>query len=420
VANTEDFDWEKLDLRLSSVFQPSTPIGDNELFRGRKSQVRLVVDAINQPGRHAILFGGRGVGKTSLGQTLPARLRTIEPTPIISPFIACDSSDDYSSIWFKVFSEIEYQVSINPLLEGFKYETKEEEFEDAAIYEWTPYAVRRQIESLGNQGVLYVVIDEFDKMDSPEDRQLIADTIKLFSDRAVRATIILIGVSDDVMGLIDDHRSIERCLAQIPMPRMPRGELESIVVRGLEKVGMAIKEQALAEISGLSKGLPTYAHLLALHSSRKAVASKMRCIILEHVKLAIKTAISETEETVRTEYDKAIYSPRETLHSSVLLACAMASTDEFGRFQPNSVCEPMHAITGKTFTSDRFSKHLKDFCNPERGSVLRRMGGEYKWRYQFTNPLIQPFVLMKGLDAGKITESQLQLDPDPEHPLFRE
>jgi len=423
MSDTPKIDYEAIALRLSNVFQPAAPINRDELFRGRIPQVRAVVDAINQPGRHAIIFGGRGVGKTSLGQTLRARLTTDEPFPVIAPLIACDSSDDYSSIWNKVFSEIEYlngdessETALSPAFESESNPYKN------ILPEWTPFEVRRKIEPIARRGLLYVVLDEFDKIEDPDVRQLVADTIKLFSDRAVPATLIVIGVSDNATGLIDDHRSIERCLAQIPMPRMPRAELEQIVTLGLKKVDMEIKENALFEITGLSKGLPTYAHLLALHASRYSLDHKTLTVTLEHVKRAIRTAISQTEETIRTDYDKATYSSRKTLHAHVLLACAMARTDEFGRFQPNDICGPMKEITGEDYTSDRFSRHLKEFCNVGRGPVLRRMGGEYRWRYQFHNPLLQPYVLMKGLDAGVITEEQLDLNAgeDSRYPLFRQ
>lgn len=52
---------------------------------------------------------------------------------------------------------------------------------------------------------------------------------------------------------------------------------------------------------------------------------------------------------------------------------------------------------------------LKQFSSEEKGGVLKKTGGEYKWRYQFENPLLQPYVLMKGLDAGLITDDQLSL-----------
>ena len=108
MTDSKGVDYESTALRLSSVFQPAAPINSDELFRGRIPQVRAVVDAINQPGRHAIVFGGRGVGKTSLGHILRTKLTTTEPVPIIAPLITCDSSDNYSTIWSKVFSEIDY------------------------------------------------------------------------------------------------------------------------------------------------------------------------------------------------------------------------------------------------------------------------------------------------------------------------
>lgn len=296
------------------------------------------------------------------------------------------------------------------------------DFEQAAVFDWTPFEVRRHLEPLGQDHLLYIIFDEFDKIADMAVRQLFADTIKLFSDRAVPATLIVIGVSDDVTGLIEDHRSIERCLAQIHMPCMPREELEQIVLLGHKKVGMEIEPRGLNEITGLSKGLPTYTHLLALHASREALGNKTLRVTYDHVRRAIKTAISQTEESIRTEYDRATYSTRsDTLHVSVLLACAMSETDEFGRFQPIDVCGPMKVITGKDFTTDRFAAHLKQFSSQERGGVLKRTGAEYKWRYQFVNPLLQPYILMRGLDAGLVTDDKLDLNTQTEkkYPLFK-
>jgi Cdc6-like AAA superfamily ATPase len=420
-----DVDYQGIALRLTKYFRPSAAINSEELFQGRTAQVRQVVDAINQPGRHAIIYGGRGVGKTSLAQILPFKLRGRELVPIIAPYITCDSSDDYSTLWFKVFSEIEEQTGATVLNDASRPSgiggESTPEFDAAAIFDWTPFEVRRHLEPIGRNGILYVILDEFNSV-SPEVRQLFADTIKLLSDRASPVTLIAIGVSDNVTGLIHDHRSIERCLAQIHMPRMKREELEQIVKLGHEKVGMMIEPNALDEITGLSKGLPTYTHLLALNSSRNALDHESLTVNLQHVKQAMETSICETEESIRTEYDIATYSPKKTaLHTKVLLACAMADTDEFGRFQPPDLVEPLQKITGQAFTTDRFSVHLKQFSSEEKGGVLKKTGSEYKWRYQFENPLLQPYVLMRGLASGVITDEQLDLSTQVEsrYPLFK-
>lgn len=402
-------EYEKIALRLTRVFTPTSPINSDDLFHGRKDQIRAVVDAINQAGQHAILYGERGVGKTSLGQILATKLGSVEPVPIIAPLVTCDSGDDYTSIWSKVFSDI------TDRMDGY-------DDNDQSGYELTPHDVRKRILPFTEDAIVYVLLDEFDKVVDDRARVLVADTIKLFSDRSISATLVIIGVSDDVTGLIADHASIERCLAQIHMPRMPRGELNEIVKHGLNKVGMSIDADALAEITGLSKGLPHYTHLLALHSSRHALDAQRLSVSANDVKTAIGTATSQTQESIRDDYDRATYSPRQgTIFRQVLLACAMAAADEFGRFQPTDVCDPIAEILGKpSFTTDRFAGHLKAFCEEDRGDVLEKMGTNYRWRYRFTNPLMQPYVIMKGIATGLVTEQKLKamIEQDDHYPLF--
>lgn len=90
---SEAIDYDTIALRLGNIFLPSSPIDREDLFFGRLPQIRALVDAINQRGQHAILFGERGVGKTSLGQILRAKLKGLNEIPIISPLVTCDSSD---------------------------------------------------------------------------------------------------------------------------------------------------------------------------------------------------------------------------------------------------------------------------------------------------------------------------------------
>jgi hypothetical protein len=75
----------------------------------------------------------------------------------------------------------------------------------------------------------------------------------------------------------------------------------------------------------------------------------------------------------------------------------------------------------KPFTTDRFAGHLKAFCEPDRGAVLKRMGVEYRWRYRFSNPLMQPYVIMRGIQTGLVNERQLQklVEREDRYPLFK-
>src|SRR3990172_2606406 len=90
---------------VSRVFTPATAINREALFAGRTKQRIQVIDAINQPGQHAIIFGERGVGKTSLVQMLAPWLESLRQT-VRAPRVNCDSTDTFSSVWHKVFLSV--------------------------------------------------------------------------------------------------------------------------------------------------------------------------------------------------------------------------------------------------------------------------------------------------------------------------
>jgi Cdc6-like AAA superfamily ATPase len=56
---------------INQLFTPSTPVTVAELFAGRLDQMMRITDTIAETGRHAIVYGERGVGKTSLMQIVP-------------------------------------------------------------------------------------------------------------------------------------------------------------------------------------------------------------------------------------------------------------------------------------------------------------------------------------------------------------
>jgi hypothetical protein len=111
-----------------------------------------------------------------------------------------------------------------------------------------------------------------------------------------------------------------------------------------------------------------------MHSAFKAIESDRTTVMHDDVREAAKTAVQKSH-SLRCEYTKATSSPRrQTIFANVLRACALAEVDELGYFRAAAVSLPMSRIMGRKYDIPNFSRHLFDFCEPRRGSVLKKIG----------------------------------------------
>lgn len=388
---------------LSKSFSPSAPIDQQALFAGRLTQLVTVMNAINQKGQHAILFGERGVGKTSLARVLSRGL-VVNDQPMLVASLNCDSGMTFSDLWRHVLREI--VLTSTKLGMGFLSEpsTVSSNIAEMLPEKVTPADVRHVLSHFGKT---LIVFDEIDRLHDPEVATLLADTIKALSDHAVDVTLLLVGVADTVDSLIAEHQSIERALVQVRMPRMSPPELEQIIDKGLKPAGMVIEPAAKSRIVALSQGLPHYTHLLALSAAQRAAIADRLEVTVPDVRTAIDSALANAQQSIVGGYHRATASPRENLYPQVLLACALAQPDNLGYFAAVDVRSPLSAIMKKPYDIPAFSQHLNAFCEGTRGPVLQRTGTARRYRFRFVNPLMQPYVVMDGIKKGLITDEGL-------------
>ncbi len=394
-------------VRLGEVFTPASPIDSLRLFTGRKSQRRDIFDAIVQRGRHAVLYGERGVGKTSLASVLHEELESIGKS-VVAPRVNCDDSDDFSTLWRKVFRQFRYQEEKR--LAGFAAETVttlrsiSDELEKRDI---TPDDVRHVLATVGKDRILIVIIDEYDRIVGKVGA-LFADTIKTLSDHSVPATLILVGVAETVDSLILRHESVERAIAQVRVPRMSNAELDEIVTRGLTEVEMQIRPGAKRRIVVLSQGLPHYTHLIALYAARTALEAKRDVVELPDVMEGVRHGVRNAQEHISALYHRAVMSREsELLYRQVALAAALAPVDERGCFGIADVHEPMAVVADREIEGEILNRQLHEFCSVDRGPLLTKVGSEKNFRLQFINPFLPPYIIMDGFDKGLMDEKRL-------------
>jgi Cdc6-like AAA superfamily ATPase len=287
---------------VAEAFRPAAPIDRRGLFSGRQEEIAELYSVISQPGQHAVIYGERGVGKTSLAVVVAELLRG---SGILVARATCDSSDNFSTVWRKGLSEIAVSSTTEAI--GFGSATTESSIPAAGLLgggDVTPHAVQRALGAIGERQPIAVIFDEFDRLGAAEgkDRAIFADTIKTLSDRVAPATIVIVGVADDIGELIREHASVERALVQIRMPRMSRDELAEIAAKGVESARMRIAKSSVSRITALSQGLPHYTHLLAQLAAQAALNERRVEIAMRDVEAAVARAIDRAQQSVTEAY----------------------------------------------------------------------------------------------------------------------
>ncbi len=89
----------KIKLALE-IFCPSAPMSDPKRFVGREEECLELSRAILAPGRHVVIFGDRGVGKTSTTKLVTESLRKNDKYKIIE--YGCGEKDNFISISYKL------------------------------------------------------------------------------------------------------------------------------------------------------------------------------------------------------------------------------------------------------------------------------------------------------------------------------
>ena len=393
---------------VGAVFTPGAPINERELFSGRLDQIGKILDTISQRGYHAVLYGERGVGKTSLSNVLSAFLRDTGKSFLL-PRVNCDASDTFTSLWKKQFQDI----IVTETKRGIGFNAGEIEVSKSVVDDLpdtlTPDDVRRTLDQLSRGIILVPIFDEFDRIRDGAISTLMADTIKGLSDYSISATLILIGVADSVEELISEHQSIERALVQIPMPRMSSKETAQIVTNGLKRLNMTISKEALDEITSLSQGLPYVTHLLALHATRAALGRQLTEVRAPDVDAGMKLALDQWQQSIKTAYYHATKSQQPGhIYREVILACAFAESDDLGYFSAADVREPLRTITGRSYDIPNFARHLKELSQTGRGDLFYRSGQKRRIRYRFNSPLMRPYIIMRGFSEGRITKEDMR------------
>ena len=100
---TQD-DWAALEWEVSQLFD-GAPIDEEDLFAGRSTEVRRMLETVLERSKNVILYGEKGVGKTSLSNVFWKRFNKSLRSFIVAR-VQAGPHDDYSSLWIRALDEL--------------------------------------------------------------------------------------------------------------------------------------------------------------------------------------------------------------------------------------------------------------------------------------------------------------------------
>jgi Cdc6-like AAA superfamily ATPase len=325
--------FSKVRMRLRSAFTPSLPVTDQRMFAGRTQVLTGLIQSIEDQRLHTVLYGERGIGKTSLLHVLEQSAREARYQVV---YLSCGAGSSFDEIFRSIASGI-------PLLfhSGYGPTSPESERGDtlADLLTSAPVSVRIASEMLthvvGTR--VLVILDEFDRCESAAFRHAIAELLKNLSDRTVRVQLVIAGVASNVTELVEYIPSIQRSVAAVPVPDMSSTEIRQLVVNGEDASGMNFESAAIGLIILVANGLPYLASLLCYHASHLALEQGRMTVKVGDVSAALSEALHEFESRTakRSRTQIAAVLREMPLEAVGVLASAAQSTG--GRFSVDDI-----------------------------------------------------------------------------------
>jgi hypothetical protein len=270
---------DKLLEGLGTVYTPGRPIKDPGLFSGRSEILADLRLALPTGDKAAfVLYGERGVGKTSIWRVL-LHDQHVEVHQ-------ASASDDFVSIFFRVLEHLgeqftqaererlsEFTVSAGignvANLEGKEgEETLEKAIAQRSLdLNFVVDGIQRRADAFDA-----IVIDEFHNISQRVVQDQIIEVVKAFADKEIRVKIFLVGVAGSDLDLIpnedyrvhykDRHFSVHR------VTRMSDDEARDILEVRKRRYHVDIDPEVEDAIVRIAKGYPALTHRLALDASR--------------------------------------------------------------------------------------------------------------------------------------------------------
>jgi Cdc6-like AAA superfamily ATPase len=376
-------------LALRDALGSSTPVISREAFAGRHDAMAQLITAIEEQRVHVVIYGERGIGKTSLVHVFADTAREARYHVI---YASCGTAANFAEMFRSICARIPriYHASVMPnSAEAERGDSFDVMLPDGA------FGARELAEVLaGVVGTrVLIILDEYDRVADPEFRRDIAETIKNLSDRAARVQLVITGVGLNLDELIGYAPSIRRNIAGLPMRPLNANEVRDLLRMGEDAASIRFGDDAVAMIASMADGSPYLVRLIS-HQAGMIALNDQRSLVTENdTRSAINHVLEDWQASLPRRVQASLARDEARANWEVLVAAARAGSGADGWFTVDDV----HVIMGGRLAPLAVERDLKMFTNTL--DLLERREGAGEPHYRFSYPGVTALLIMSAAIA---------------------
>ncbi|ARP79559.1 DNA-binding protein [Bordetella genomosp. 8] len=397
---------------LHETIYPAIPIRSVEHLQGRGSELETLRRALLAPGRHAFVYGDRGVGKSSLAHTAAHMHQSSDAKPIT---VSGSTENTFTSL----ISTIAYQALHISRLEKVST-TRSGSFAWRGltlgkVQQTSPVDIASQIATIGDAAGLLaeigklhstapvIVVDEFDTIASRDERNKFAALLKMMGDQEIQVKFIFTGIGQSLDDLLGSHQSSYRQLVAVELDRLGWDARRDIAMKAAHAFGLDLDENVAWRIAIVSDGYPYYVHLIMEKMLWEAFTADavVHELGADHYLAGLTVATTEIAPELKRPYKKAVLSRPRDLE---LVVWSTADGDDqqnnikyfYGSYQV--ICSKLSIAAD--LTQAKFADRLRQLREDSYGGILTNYDGRPGW-YTYTDKMLRGYVRMQA-EANRI------------------
>jgi hypothetical protein len=362
--------------QIFQAFDASMPVENRHGLTGRGKELDRLIDGVIHECKHAMIFGARGSGKTSLARVFGDIADEQRFTVVYN---SCGGDLTFSSLFRPYVEELVGLLPGISTLAGYQ-RLAQSSLDPRELGIFLADAVDRPT---------VFMIDEFDRITGHQTKQDVADFMKMLSDMRSSVRVVIVGIAGNLGDLLEGHPSLRRHMVSLPIGGISAADQKGLLSFCCSRAAMEIDPAAADLIVKSAMGSPFHLRLFGLQCALVAHQSADGRITEAIVKQGLSRALQDWAQFAPEMVDHytRLVRGQGSLASGIAAACVIAAYG--AQVSEADVAQALVRITGQ---SDQTAQAIAADTMHQLMPVLQATSSE--GRYMFTDTLAPQFFMM--------------------------